>query len=470
MESCFASRALRCSACFLLSATFFAWVPAFGQAHEPPQEEQRCAMDEAVACSVPWLVRALTSPVEPYYEDKFEPYCVRHDGCYRHGNRTYGMTRTQCDTQFCEGMHRECDETSWSSWVTFGLSSAACHGAAALFCTAVRNAGESHYKRDDGTYCLYDRRRENAHVHEINDDGSLSSVRSRYLWSNGWTVVRSYDVQGTSYLMLLKNNTGKVHLHRPIVTGGVGERIMEYDWTGASTMTGFGPWDDGVPSHLSGGWTIAEPYQVEGVSYLFLLKSENGAVHIHRLNQDGTVGQRQSDYNWSSGWTRAKFYSVGGSTYLFLLKSETGDVHVHRMNSDGTVGTRIRSYDWSGGWTTVQPYIVDNQPYLFLLKAGNGLVHIHRINDDGSVGTLIFENDWSSGWTTAEFYKRNGRTYLFLLKKDNGTVHVHKVRADGVIGDLVQTFDWSPGWTSAQFYEVGERLYLLLVKAWRGGQ
>lgn len=98
-----------------------------------------------------------------------------------------------------------------------------------------------------------------------------------------------------------------------------------------------------------------------------------------KLINDGTVGARVAQYDWTGGWTTAEFYEIGGNTCLFLLKESGGIVHIHRMNDNGSVGAKIDERDWSDGWTHAKPYKVGANPFLFLLKKGDGTVHIHHL-------------------------------------------------------------------------------------------
>jgi len=61
------------------------------------------------------------------------------------------------------------------------------------------------------------------------------------------------------------------------------------------------------------------------------------------------------------------------------LKESSGIVHIHRMNDNGSVGAKIDERDWSDGWTHAKPYKVGANPFLFLLKKGDGTVHIHHL-------------------------------------------------------------------------------------------
>ncbi len=278
--------------------------------------------------------------------------------------------------------------------------------------------------------------------------GAIGHKIAGYDWSSKWTTANFYTIGNNTYLFLLKQSNGIVHIHKMNNDGTVGSRVIDYDWTS--------------------GWTTAEFFTVGTSTFLFLLKQSNGIVHIHKMNNDGTVGTSVINYDWSDNWTTANFYTIGTNTYLFLLKQSDGIVHIHKMNSNGTVGTRVIDFDWSNGWTTAEFFTVGTITYLFLLKESNGIVHIHKMNADGSVGSRIINYDWSGGWTTAEFFTIGTNTYLFLLKQSNGIVHIHKMNADGSVGSRVIDYDWSGGWTTAELFTVNTKTYLFLLKETNG--
>jgi hypothetical protein len=96
-------------------------------------------------------------------------------------------------------------------------------------------------------------------------------------------------------------------------------------------------------------------------------------VHIHALNNNGSVGPRVASYKWTQSWTTAIVYTAGGAPYLFLLKGlgfgrDGNNVHIHSINNNGSVGSRIASYKWTQGWTTVGTYRIATADYLFLLR------------------------------------------------------------------------------------------------------
>ncbi len=195
-------------------------------------------------------------------------------------------------------------------------------------------------------------------------EGVVGREVKRYDWSSGWSTVEFYEAGGNTYLFLLKQEGGYVHIHQMNADGTVGARVDTRDW--------------------STGWTQAQPFSVGNQLFLLLLKKGNGHVHIHKINSNGKVGSEVKRYDWSSGWSTVDLYQTGGSTYLFLLKEEGvaadgNNVHIHKMNSDGSVGSKIANYKWTEGWTQAQSFSVGNQLFLFLLKKGNGHVHIHQI-------------------------------------------------------------------------------------------
>jgi hypothetical protein len=93
--------------------------------------------------------------------------------------------------------------------------------------------------------------------------GTVGSEVKRYDWSSGWSTVEFYEAGGNTYLFLLKQKGGYVHIHRMNADGTVGARVDTRDW--------------------STGWTQAQPFRVGNQLFLFLLKKGNGYVHIHRI-------------------------------------------------------------------------------------------------------------------------------------------------------------------------------------------
>jgi len=80
--------------------------------------------------------------------------------------------------------------------------------------------------------------------------------------------------------MMLKEGDGKVHIHRPLSDGRLGNKKHSYDW--------------------SSGWTSVVPYEAGGDTYIMMLKEENGNVHIHKPLSNGKLGNREyAYYDWA---------------------------------------------------------------------------------------------------------------------------------------------------------------------------
>jgi hypothetical protein len=269
-------------------------------------------------------------------------------------------------------------------------------------------------------------------------------------------------------LLLKRTGTGddgnNVHIHKVNSDGTVGDRVASYKWTE--------------------GWSTAIAYVAGGAPYLFLLKAwgfgrDGNNAHIHKLNSDGTVGDRVASYKWTQGWTTAMVYTIGGAPSLFLLKvtgfgSDGNSAHIHALNNNGSVGSRIASHKWTQGWTSAIAYVAGGAPYLFMLKAsgfgrdGNN-VHIHALNNNGSVGPRVASYKWTQSWTTAIVYTAGGAPYLFLLKglgfgRDGNNVHIHSINNNGSVGSRIASYKWTQGWTTVGTYRIATADYLFLLR------
>ena len=252
-------------------------------------------------------------------------------------------------------------------------------------------------------------------------------------WSGGWTTAEFYTVGASTFLFLLKEATGEVHVNEVDADGTIGAEVDRRDW--------------------SGGWTTAEFYTVGASTFLFLLKEATGEVHVNEVDADGTIGAEVDRRDWSGGWTTAEFYTVGASTFLFLLKEATGEVHVNEVDADGTIGAEVDRRDWSGGWTTAEFYTVGASTFLFLLKEATGEVHVNEVDADGTIGALSKALRWSSGWSNVEFY---GTSPVYLVaskpnhKTPDGTaslIRVMHLDANGFPDSTTHERTWTAGWS-----------------------
>lgn len=118
-----------------------------------------CGGDKGLGCSVPLLV-SLASDVYDHYRRHFYDACAQHDYCYRHGYRTYGLDRDDCDAEFLDNMIKTCPAPS-----RFALgeildamsvdSRGTCLSTARDFHTIVRRYGGDEFHSDTSTVCEY---------------------------------------------------------------------------------------------------------------------------------------------------------------------------------------------------------------------------------------------------------------------------------------------------------------------------
>lgn len=230
----------------------------------------------------------------------------------------------------------------------------------------------------------------------------------------------------------------------------------------------------------SKGWN-AGVYEINNQQYLFLLKHSNGLVHIHKIKKDGSVGTRVKKYDWTKGWSNFNFYKVKDKTYLFLMKAGGGDdytnglVHIHEMNNDGTVGKRVEKHDWTKGWRKIEFFNYKNKTYIILSK-DNGLVNIREMKNNGGVGELIINSK--------AFLKNSKVPFLFpeikVITTPNA-IYIYGINYNGKKTiysqfkfyeknnkfklEQIDTQEWSKGWFDLDIYqESKDKSYFLISK------
>lgn len=230
----------------------------------------------------------------------------------------------------------------------------------------------------------------------------------------------------------------------------------------------------------SKGWN-GKIYEINNQQYLFLLKYSNGLVHIHKIKKDGSIGKRVKNYDWSKGWSNLNFYTVKNKTYLFLMKAGGGNgytnglVHIHEMNEDGTVGKRIEKHDWTKGWRKIEFFSYKSKTYIILSK-DNGLVNIREMKDNGGVGKLVINSK--------SFLKNSNVPFLFPEIKlicINDTIYIYGINYNGKKTiysqfkfyeknskfklEKIDTQNWSKGWFDLDIYqESKEKSFFLISK------
>jgi hypothetical protein len=235
---------------------------------------------------------------------------------------------------------------------------------------------------------------------------------------------------------------------------------------------------------LTPGWSTAVTYRIRGDAYLLLLRArgvgpDGKNANIHRLADDGTIGVGVDAYQWSEGWTSAVHFMAVGKAYLLFVKrsgygGDGNNVHIHQVNDDGTVGAQVAAYKRSEGWSTALSYTIAGEPFVLFLRASGydadgSNVHVHAVGGDGSIGKLVHRYRWDEGWPTGVTYVAGGVTMLLILRSaghgaDGYNVHVHRLQGDGGVGARVAAYKWTDGWGIATSYTVGQTPYLLALR------
>lgn len=81
------------------------------------------------------------------------------------------------------------------------------------------------------------------HIHRMKADGTVGAQIQSHDWSGGWTTAEFYTAGGVTSLFLLKPDKGMVHIHQINADGTVGARavtdIYEHAWSCGWTTTEF---------------------------------------------------------------------------------------------------------------------------------------------------------------------------------------------------------------------------------------
>ena len=170
----------------------------------------------------------------------------------------------------------------------------------------------------------------NVIIHKVNADGAISKVLKKYKYSEGWTNVEFYKVNGTTYRLMSKKKgfssfDKNFHIDKMNSNGTVGAKVKYYKWTQ--------------------GWTNVKFYEINGQTYQFILKEKGKSTSghnaiIHEINADGAIGKVVEKYKYTEGWTNVEFYKINGTRYRLMSKrkgfsSLDRNFHIDKMNNDG---------------------------------------------------------------------------------------------------------------------------------------
>ncbi len=117
--------------------------------------DQACGGDRALECSIPPALFPLVEPVDELL-GVFDPACVQHDFCYRHGAKTYAKTRLACDEEFKQNLLTICASKNLFDQFELSTNSASCRLIGHQMYRAVREYGERNFLSTNSTYCEYD--------------------------------------------------------------------------------------------------------------------------------------------------------------------------------------------------------------------------------------------------------------------------------------------------------------------------
>lgn len=224
------------------------------------------------------------------------------------------------------------------------------------------------------------------------------------------------------------------------------------------------------------GWN-GSVYNVKGVNYLFLLKESDGSVHIHKMKNDGSVGGRIVTDDWSKGWSNVNFYTIDNQTYMFLMKAGSGSgytsglVHIHKMNNNGTVGKMIKEYDWSAGWSNIEFFSLKGKTYLLLNKL-NGNAHIHEMKSDGTVKTpaVLTTKSFIKGAKNIQFVESGNEVYFYGIKSTSSEYAQYKFyKKSGKFKlELVEKRKWTKYWTDLNIFKTSSKKHSFIM--YKGAQ
>ena len=210
--------------------------------------------------------------------------------------------------------------------------------------------------------------------------GAFNGKVKSYNWTEGWTNIEFFEVEGKTYMLRAKakgrgNSGNNVHIERINSDGSIGGRVMSDNWTEGWTNIEFFEVE---------GKTYMLRAKAKGRG------NSGNNVHIERINSDGSIGGRVMSDNWTEGWTSIEFFNIEKNTFaLQVKKSGKGksgfNAHVKRVNSDGSIGKIFKSYNWTEGWDSFKFYNSKGNDFMLQAKSrGRGSsgknVHIRRVN------------------------------------------------------------------------------------------
>lgn len=292
-------------------------------------------------------------------------------------------------------------------------------------------------------------------AHSIKLSGALHYAQvKQYKWSYGWTSAAPYRVGGKGYVLLYKNSTGRMEVHKIKSNGVVDGRIQSGTW--------------------SYGYDMMIPFSTgRGKHFVFMMNHANGKMVINKIKGNGTVGAAVQRLDWSAKWTSAGFFRAGvpKKTYLFLLKRDGGRVLVKKVKSNGMVEPgHVDERDWTSGWSIARPFsTATGGNFLFLFRGSRikskRQVKVHKLDSNGKIGRLVFRSKWGTRWTDAKFMRVGAVTFVYLFERVSNRALVKRVSEDGKMKETCDKRTFGLKFDFVEPYKNPAGAFVLLVSS-----
>ena len=152
-----------------------------------------------------------------------------------------------------------------------------------------------------------------------------------------FTQATIFEAYGNTYLINSDSNSGDVMIYALTASLSFGERIATYHWSEG--------WTNLIPFTVDGETFLfiakSGVLDASGIG-----ADDYGLVRIHRINPDGTIGVIVDRTYWpvadfygvAFGYNVVRFYqNTAGDTCLFALRTYDGKMNVYRIDADGGI-------------------------------------------------------------------------------------------------------------------------------------
>jgi len=180
-------------------------------------------------------------------------------------------------------------------------------------------------------------------LYDLSDGGVLGEeishkIRSlTYAFSNA-TIFEAY---GKTYVINSDSGTGYVEIISISDSLTFGDKIASYHWSDG--------WTQVIPYTINGE-TFLLISKSGDLGSLGMNADPDGLMRIMRINEDGTIGVQIDSSYWETtgifvmafGYSVIRIYqNASGETFLFTLRSFDGSMRIFQMNDDGTIKSAL---------------------------------------------------------------------------------------------------------------------------------